>query len=431
MSATTERVLERVLVLLGARPPHLATARKQLDELIAKPPCGDETAGPRKAVVRLLDRLAMPILEGHPETRLVAEGLRERLQQSGSLSGSRAQLEKASSWIVRPPQVDTGREALPATLSGRLLTALRLYGESVASIGGEASRLMETLSPGDPPWPEVETLLQRMITHAEPIPPSRLDQERDQLRQAIRRGLEALQAGHAWAPDDASGMALGEPDAAALLRQRGREAKQRARSLAARIADSKEMAERLKSRLRQLEEAVSQARIEGFMDPLTGLPDRFAFTAQLKRHLERAVHLNEPFSLALVHLHHFAPLVTRLGHEGETRLMDGLVRQLRRHLRDDEYLARLSVERLVILFPRSDQSRAEVAIRDIERMLTQTRFLLDEQGIDLDAYCGTVALGPGMSGQEMLELTDRVAAVARREGGPREPRLNPERICPC
>ncbi|MBF0191291.1 MAG: diguanylate cyclase [Magnetococcales bacterium] len=429
MSATTERVLERVLVLLGAHPPHLATARTQLDALIAKPACGDETAAARKAVVRLLDRLAMPVLEGHPETRVVAEGLRERLQQTGSLSGARAQLDKASAWILRPPATDAGRDPLPSTLSGRVLTAIRLHGEAMHEVAGEANRLLES-SVGEPSWQAIETLLRRVAANPEARPPSRLEQERQLLRQTLTEGLDASRAIHPFSSEEPESN-RGESEIAALLRQRGKEVRQRARSLAARMEDSRAMAERLKSRLRQLEEAVGQARIEGFMDPLTGLPDRFAFTAQLKRHLERASHLHEPFSLALIHLHDFVPLVTRLGHEGETRLLDGLVREIRHHLRDEEYLARLSVERLVILFPRSDQSRADVAVREIERMLGQTRFLLDELGIDLEAHCGTVALGPGMSGQEMLELTDRVAAVSRRETGPREPRLNPARICPC
>ncbi|MBF0262363.1 MAG: diguanylate cyclase [Magnetococcales bacterium] len=429
MNAHTARVLERVLVLLGAKPPHLATARKQLDDLIALPPCSEESSGARKAVVRLFDRLALPVLEGHPETRLVAEGLRERLNQSGSLSGAKSPLEKAAGWILRPPPMDESREALPVTLSGRVLTGLRLHGEALAEVAGEASRLSDRPAIADP-WPEIELFLRRVAANREPFPPTPLARERKGLRREIEAGLAALREVHLSQAEQAESQ-KSESDLAALLRQRGKEARQRARSLAGRMADSKAMAERLKSRLRQLEEAVGQARIEGFMDPLTGLPDRFAFTAQLKRHLERAVHLNEPFSLALLHLHEFAPLVTKLGHEGETRLMDGLVREIRRHLRDEEYLARLSVERLVILFPRSDQSRAEVAVRDIEEMVARTQFVLDERGIELELHSGAMSLGPDMSGQEMLELTDRVAVVSRREGGAREPKLEPMRVCPC
>lgn len=425
MSATTERVLERVLVLLAAHPPHLPTARQQLDDLIARPPCGDETEAARRAVVRLWDRLVMPVLAGHPESRILAEGLRERLKESGSLAGARGSLDKLAGWIVRPPAVVAGRDALPSTLSGRLLTALRLYGEALPEVGGVASALLEQNS-GDPPWAEIEQLLQQVAARTEPPPPTPLDLEQERLRQQVQAGLERLNTIRAVAEESDD-----PADLAACLRQRGREAKQRARSLAGRIADSQEMAERLKKRLRQLEEAVGQARIEGFMDPVTGLPDRFAFAAQLRRHLERAMHLREPFSLALLQLDELAPLAKRLGHEGEARLMDGLVGQIRRYLRDEEYLARLSVERLVMLFPRADQSRAEVAVREITGMLAQTRFLVDEHGIDLYAHCGTVALGPEMSGQEMLELTDRLAAEARRERGVREPRLEPVRICPC
>ncbi|MBF0614674.1 MAG: GGDEF domain-containing protein [Magnetococcales bacterium] len=422
MSATTERVLERVLVLLAAHPPHLATARKQLDELIAKPPCEDETAAARKMVLRLWDHLVQPVLAGHPETRIVAEGVRERLQENGSLTGTRGSLDKLANWIARPPTPQTGREALPSTLSGRLLTALRLYGESLPAVGTEATRLLNQTG-HEPNWHEIEQLLDQVITRTEPMPPTLLEQEQEHLRQIVTDGMQRLNRVREVMPES--------EDLALWLRQRGREAKQRARSLAGRIEDSKIMAERLKKRLRQLEEAVGQARIEGFMDPVTGLPDRFAFTAQLKRHLERAMHLREPFSLALLHFEDLAAVAKKLGGEREARLLDGVVGQMRRFLRDDEYLARLSVERLVILFPRADQSRAETAIRDISNMLAETRFLVDDQGIDLEAQCGTVALGPEMSGQEMVELTDRLAAAAKQERGPREPRMHAARICAC
>lgn len=424
MSATTERVLERVLVLLGSHPPHLATARKQLDELIARPPCADETAAARRAVTRLWDRLVMPVLAGHPETRIVADGLRERLRDTGSLAGARGSLEKLSGWIERPPPVVAGRDALPATLSGRLLTALRLYGESLPEVGGEATRLLEQAG-SEPDWEAIGALLVLVAALDAPVPPIPMEQERERLRQSVEAGLEALNRVHEVV-SEGDGV-----DLAGALRQRGREARQRARSLAGRIEDGKAMTERLKKRLRQLEEAVGEARIAGFMDPVTGLPDRFAFAAQLRRHLERAMHLREPFSLALLHFDDLGPLARRLGHEGEARLMDGLVGQIRRSLRDEEYLARLSVERLVILFPRADEGRARIAVQEIGGMLARTRFLLDAQEMDLEVHCGTVALGPEMSGSEMVELTDRLAAEARRERGPREPRLDPERICRC
>ncbi|MBF0165508.1 MAG: GGDEF domain-containing protein [Magnetococcales bacterium] len=223
----------------------------------------------------------------------------------------------------------------------------------------------------------------------------------------------------------------GEGEWVARLRQRGKELRQRARTLAARIEESRDTAERLRTRLRQLEEALTQARSDGFLDPVTGLPDRFAFSAQLRRHLERSVHLREPFALALVHVRNLTVLVGELGREGEARLVDGLVGEIRPHLREEEYLARLSVERFVILFPRSDENRAEIAARELERMLSRTQFALEERMIHLEAYCGSVALGPEMSGREMLEMTERVAAAARSEARGREPVVTDMRTCVC
>lgn len=441
MSEETQLVLERLQVLLGAKPPHIPTARKQIDDLLAKTPCLHETEAIRKAASRLMERLAMPILAGDPEMREISEGLQDRLLRTGSLAGARVPLERASAWLAAPQAPDDAREGIPALLSTRLLTVLAGSGDPASAVAVEARRLLGRERSPDP-WSEIERLL-RLIPSLDPTPPPVRIRERQVLNEAVQKGLDGLSSLPEALPltveprgdeggehqDDEGFLAR----QSGSLRARGKALRQHARSLAARITANKEMAERLRERLRQLEEALSQARSDGFLDPVTGLPDRFAFTAQIRRHLERAAHLREPFSLALLHFHDFAVTINGLDRDGESRLVAGMVREIRRHLRDEEYLARLSAERFVILFPRSDQSRAEVAAREIDRMLGQTRFVLDEREMLLEAYCGTAALGPEMTGQEMLELTDRMAAAARAQAGSRhrEPSVAPMRQCPC
>ncbi|MBF0127143.1 MAG: diguanylate cyclase [Magnetococcales bacterium] len=439
MREETQWVLERLLVLLSTQPPHLATACKQLDDLLKKPSCVAETDIARKTAVRLLERLAAPALENDPEMRVVAEELRERLLTAGTLAGARIPLEKAAAWLSASQTGERAGEGIPVLLSERLLTVLRLYGESDAALAEEADRLLNGERRPNP-WPGIDILLRDITAQSATSASSHRVLEGQALGIALRNGLRALQATQPppSAPAEQNDQGEGPEEEARLLRAltshlrlRGKALRQRARSLAGRVADSKELAERLRGRLRQLEEALSQARTDGFLDPVTGLPDRFAFTAQLKRHLERAVHLQESFSLALMHFHDFAPTVAALGREGEVRLVEGMVQEIRRHLREEEYLARLSVERFVILFPRSDANRAENAARELEQMLVQTQFALDDRMIHLEAYCGTVALGPQMSGQEMLEMTERVAAASRREAINRGPLLVPLRTCTC
>ncbi|MBF0182158.1 MAG: GGDEF domain-containing protein [Magnetococcales bacterium] len=421
MREETQQVLERMLVLLTTKPPHLATALKQLDDLLQKPPCLAETDVARKTVVVMLERLVLPVLANDPEMRIVGEELQSRIREAGTLSGARVPLEKAAQWLANTPAREGGEEGLPALLSRRLLTVLRMHGDADPPVVEEANRLLGQERHANP-WPEIEALLHRVVDGPGGKGHHRREEEDEGLRSALREGLESLLA----ESRDAD-----EGEWVKMLRQRGKELRQRARRLAARIDESRDTAERLRTRLRQLEEALTRARSDGFLDPVTGLPDRFAFSAQLRRHLERSVHLREPFALALVHVRHLTVLVGELGREGEARLVDGLVGEIRRHLREEEYLARLSVERFVILFPRSDENRAEITARELERMLTRTQFALEDRVIHLEAYCGSVALGPEMSGREMLEMTERVAAVARSESRGREPVVTDVRTCVC
>ncbi|MEO5332909.1 MAG: GGDEF domain-containing protein [Magnetococcus sp. YQC-5] len=426
-SEEIQSVLKRLLVLLSTQPPHLATARKQLEDLLAQNPCADMSDAPRKAVVRLLDQLAAPALVRDPEMRVVLEGLRERLVRTGSLAGSRSQLDKASAWLGRPRPHDEANEVMPFALSTRLRMGLALGGHE-----------MDSDQEHQPdPWHSIEKMLHDRMALGESFHASVWSSEELEFCEFANPLLQDLNAQseiplvvHSGS-GGAEGCLQTLRSLTQLLRQRGKEWRQRARSLDGRISDSKEMAERLRGRLRQLEEALSRARVEGFMDPVTGLPDRFAFTAQLKRHLERSVHLQESFALALIHVYDFLPIIQRLGRVGESRLVEGLVREIRVYLRDEEYLARLSDERFVILLPKSDQKRADLVVREIDHMLHQTQFSLDDKMILLEVYCGTVALGADMTGLEILALTDRVSAVAREEARDREPLVVPLRTCVC
>ncbi len=423
MSTEIELVLERLLVLLRAQPPHLATARQQIETLLTKTPCAAETETAKKVTVRLLERLVTPILVREPEMRVIAEGLKKRLAESGTLAGGRLSFDKAAAWMTAPTATVQTKERLPTTLAKRLLMVLKLYASSDPTISTKAAQLLDHPSV-DTPWLEIETLLSSLTKPRHHAASASWAMEQNVLCDALQDGIGALELKPESDIKNFDEIGL-------FFRQRGKVLRQQARTLAARITDNKEMAERLSKRLRHLETDLSQARIEGFMDPVTGLPDRFAFTAQLKRHLERAVLLNETFSLVLLHFYDFASTIEQLGREKEIRLVNGMIHEIRRHLRDEEYLARLSVERLVILLPKSDQNRAEIASREIEKMFAQTQFTLDGQAIFLESYCGTVALGPEMSGQEMLELTDRVAAASREAKKGDVPLLIPLRDVVC
>jgi GGDEF domain-containing protein len=207
-----------------------------------------------------------------------------------------------------------------------------------------------------------------------------------------------------------------------LLQAEGSELEKEARHLKAQLDEGRERAEQFKERVDQLEAALAQARREQFLDPVTGIPDRYAFMAHLHRHLDRSLHLGETFSLLLFHFYELQPLLgklhspaTLLQGNGEKRLLLAMIQEMRPHLPENAFLARLSTERVVVLLPKCTVQMGEAMGVVVCQTLEETTFMLDERALSIQVSSGCAAFQSGMNVAQMLETTDRLAAAAHGE----------------
>lgn len=443
--ATAAR-LERLLDLLGGGRPDAGAALAHVEAMLRDGPCQAEGRAAAEAVSDLLTRLLKPALAGDPDKQAWVARLDEALRaEDGSAERRAGEIRKEmAAWMAALAETVTDDDtALPRTLSGRLIQVLHLLGEGEPWLREPVARWRGQQGRAAFSWAEAEKLLERIhAAGGKPAPPAWQRQRRH-----LYEALIAVADG--WAetlarisPEHAGRFAL--PDG--LRRERGsagvralrllleRQAAAfltQARSLQGRVQENHQVATRLKGRLDDLEEALGAARRDQFMDPVTGLPDRFAFSAHLKRHLERAVHLGERFALALFHLHDFQEVLQTLDAAEENRLVSALASEAAALLPPAAYLARLSEERFVILFPQIDEPGAGRIALDVAGMLAGTLFCLGERRIALQPRFGATAFQPGLSAAQMLERTDRLAALAHGHGETAVTAAGAPRLCRC
>ncbi|MBF0358678.1 MAG: GGDEF domain-containing protein [Magnetococcales bacterium] len=183
-------------------------------------------------------------------------------------------------------------------------------------------------------------------------------------------------------------------------------------SLRAKMVEGREKAANLRARISQLEEAIALSRQSLFIDPATAIPSRSSFTAHLHRHLERAMHLGEQFSLALVQIQDFKNILSKLGKDEAVSFVKTVASLIRSQIQDGDFLARLGDDRFALILPEATKELSEAVAANIGNVLNSTAYKLSNSTSSLSVKVGSLSFESGMTAEEMLTLTDELANSA-------------------
>jgi two-component system cell cycle response regulator len=162
----------------------------------------------------------------------------------------------------------------------------------------------------------------------------------------------------------------------------------------------------VEARLREGGETARELR----RDPLTGLPNRAAFTETFQRSRPGISPASEPVTLALLEIDGFSDTVVHEGASMAAPLLRRCAEALTRSLRPSDFLARWGGGEFAILFTRTDPSGAVFALRKAIRTLAQ-------EGLALSA--GVIPVMEGLSLDDAISDADRFLHTARDAGGAR------------
>ncbi|HSR65652.1 MAG TPA: sensor domain-containing diguanylate cyclase, partial [Xanthomonadaceae bacterium] len=155
-------------------------------------------------------------------------------------------------------------------------------------------------------------------------------------------------------------------------------------------------------------------------DPLTGLPNRYRFQAELDAALASARERGECFALLYLDLDGFKAANDTCGHEGGDRLLLDVAQRLRASLRQGDAVARLGGDEFVVLVRACRDADAARAIADKLRLTLGRPYQLGGHRFDISASIG-LAMYPddGDSADALLRHGDRAMYAAKRAGGDR------------
>ena len=151
-------------------------------------------------------------------------------------------------------------------------------------------------------------------------------------------------------------------------------------------------------------------------DNLTGLANRRAFEARLRRALGTATAHGSQHTLLCFDLDRFKAVNDRAGHFAGDELLRQLAAMMRRNLRDEDMLARMGGDEFALLLEDVAPDHAAHVAEKIRSEIEGFQFRWQGQGFRIGASIGQVNFSAGASLNEVLVRADKMCYLAKSRG---------------
>ncbi|WP_040260485.1 GGDEF domain-containing protein [Pseudomonas massiliensis] len=190
---------------------------------------------------------------------------------------------------------------------------------------------------------------------------------------------------------------------------REQEVAERMRGLSERVANMEREAEAYRN-------VLEEQRQKALLDPLTGLSNRAGLSERLEALAGRLPEDDTPIQLAIMDLDHFKSINDGYGHLAGDRVLKIVADQLRRQLREGDFLARFGGEEFVALFPGATPEVAGEVLEKMRQVIEACPFHFKGMRIVVTVSVGTTAVKPRESTETALKRADQ-ALYRAKDGG--------------
>lgn len=161
---------------------------------------------------------------------------------------------------------------------------------------------------------------------------------------------------------------------------------------------------------------LEQQRNKALLDPLTGLPNRAAWSERLVLEHVRSQQTGNGLLLAILDLDHFKSINDTFGHQAGDKVLKIIATVLRKGLRGDDFIARFGGEEFALLMPGSDLGGGSHLLERLRTAVEQCPFHFKGERVSVTMSAGVAVFKPGENASQVLKRADQALYRAKEAG---------------
>jgi len=217
----------------------------------------------------------------------------------------------------------------------------------------------------------------------------------DDLKQVLENHLEGL---------------LGTMD----QHQKQRDAREQ--EVAARLKGLAERVAHMEQEALGFREHLEEQRQKALIDPLTGLPNRAAWSERLEHEIKQWQQHGNTLSLAMLDLDHFKRINDNYGHLAGDKVLKIIATVLRKRLRAADFIARFGGEEFVLLLPATTPAVGAKLLETLRAAIEACPFHFKGERVTITISMGLASFRMGEHSDLVLKRADQALYRAKNGG---------------
>lgn len=191
--------------------------------------------------------------------------------------------------------------------------------------------------------------------------------------------------------------------------EREQEVAARLQGLANRVATMEQEAQGFRVHL-------EEQRQKALVDPLTGLPNRAAWSERLEQEVGLRQKNGNELLLGMLDLDYFKRINDNYGHLAGDKVLKIIATELRKRLRPGDFIARFGGEEFVLLIPHTSMPDGMALMNKLRRAIEACPFHFKGEPVTVTISVGITAFGVGERSEWVLKRADEALYRAKDEG---------------
>ncbi|MCU1762909.1 diguanylate cyclase [Pseudomonas sp. 14P_8.1_Bac3] len=190
----------------------------------------------------------------------------------------------------------------------------------------------------------------------------------------------------------------------------------REQEVAARLKGLAERVAHMEQEAQGYREHLEEQRQKALIDPLTGLPNRAAWSERLDHEMSEWQRHGNTLLLAMLDLDHFKRINDNYGHLAGDKVLKIIANVLRKRLRGTDFVARFGGEEFVLLMPDTVPAAGAKLLENLRASIEACPFHFKSEPVTITVSIGMTAFRPGEHSDLVLKRADQALYRAKNAG---------------